>query len=139
MNEYEIAGVIGGALALAWVAGLIFSRGGQRAWAWVDDAKAAKNNPLLVFVAKCFGYECDGSSYHQYRHHTRRDSLGADIFFWWPMLALAALPMTLLVMLNLYPITLMAAGAYLMAQLARYSRRHKKAFDKHVDDKVAHG
>lgn len=54
------------------------------------------------------------------------------------MLFLSMLPILLVIAFNFYPLTLSIISTAMIAYLARFARRSKKLFDKHVTDKDVH-
>ena len=136
MNEYQMAGVIGCILAIAWLAGLVLIRIGYRAWAWVDDSEPPKINPFIKWLMHKDGWvERASCDYPFIREGEISDGIYIKIrvFF-----AAALLPVIAVLALQFYPVTLAMATMYAIAHLARYARRHKKVFDEHVADKKAH-
>jgi hypothetical protein len=72
---------------------------------------------------------------------------GCDYIYRWrtplgsyPCLVVASFfaPMVCLFAVTAYPITIGVLTVLLLAHLARFSRRHKKMFDEHIEDKNAH-
>lgn len=47
-------------------------------------------------------------------------------------------PMVILFSIHIYPVVLFAASSAVMGYVARFARRHKKLFDKHLTNKEAH-
>jgi hypothetical protein len=47
-------------------------------------------------------------------------------------------PVIIVVCVQFYPVALTVGSLFLMAHMARFGRRHKKLFDKHLTDKDAH-
>lgn len=129
---------IGLLLSASWVALYVLSWGWARTWAWIDDTEAPKNNPLIQMIMFRNGWvtnTCRYSSFAYERGSSHSD--GAEAFFW-PLLALFCGPMLAVIAFKLYPVTLAAVTLYFLARLARFARRHKKLFDKHIKDPDAH-
>ena len=138
MNEYEIAGVVSGSIAAIWILVYILCWVGQWAWAWVDDAKVHKGNLIVGFLAKKYGFVDDGDK-ELYYHHPVIGGHGEGFIPFVGTLGVTSLiPVCLVVTFNFYPIVLSVLLFFVFAMLARFSRRHKKLFDKHIEDKDAH-
>lgn len=136
------ATAIGILLSLGWVALYIFGWIWAWAWAWIDDADSPERNPIIdwsmgilgFMVAsreRCWAYVGEGDEW------SGRVSDGA-IGFFAPMLILFLGPIILALSFLFYPVTLTIFCLYLIARLARFARRHKKLFDKHIKDPEAH-
>jgi len=150
MNEYQIAGHFGIALIIVWVAVYILSWIGIGWWNYVDDGeKEVERNPIIEFLAvKVFKYEITDKDFvarnedgyncsWKYRISESSGSNGAWPFFC-VILVLGLLPVTLLVLFNLYILVLIIGLFVLITYLARNTRRNSKVFNKHVEDKDAH-
>jgi len=138
MNEIytsEMAGWLGVTLAIGWAALNILGCVWDWTWAWIDDSRDKATNPFIRGVAKIMGYKYRGRGYSNAFYHDKDDvaSDGAVMFFL-PAVLLIFIPFAVL----MYEITLAVVSAIALAHLARYARRHKKVFDKHVEDKDAH-
>ncbi|HDS0956592.1 hypothetical protein [Pseudomonas sp.] len=138
-NYFALACGLGLLLGLAWFALYLLSWAWVWSWAWMDDSKPPKRNPLIEAVNKYRGLEpgqgiCCKYGY-QGKDGERKDGEGG---FFYPFLALALGPLALLVAFKLYPVVLAAATALAVAHVARFARRHKKLFDKHIKDPEAH-
>ena len=143
MNEYEIAGIIGGCLAAAWILAYLFSWIGCWAWAWVDDSKAPKSNPIIAWFMYKLGWKDRESDCFRFKRQSKQRKHWEDIsdgscVIVGGLIISAAFPMGSLIAFKFYPIAIGIVIAYGVAHLARYSRRHKKVFDEHVEDKKAH-
>lgn len=167
MNEYQIAIWCGVTIAALWLVAYILCWIGQWAWAWVDDDEIDSSNWLAGKIhfskwkypvynnygigleeavkenKKPFGYAKDkkhenksigklteGVDY-KYSH-----SVGGGIITLSFLTSL--LPILFVVSLHFYPIVLAVLILATIAWVARFSRRHKKLFDKHIQDKDAH-
>ena len=165
MNEYEIAGIIGCGLVAAWLLGLIISRFGAWCWAWVDESQVRSKDwwfeqtiermmPVLPSPEE-FGWKraphgsywryYKGPSYSRKTAHTDSIQGFANTETQDPSGYVATLlavllfsPTAVVIAFAFYPIAIAVVLAYTIAHLARYSRRHKKAFDEHTKDKEAH-
>lgn len=143
MNEYQIAALCGGAIAALWVLAYILCWVGQWAWAWVDDSEVGKVSLLISWIAGVTGYEYVIKSYSSsfvWKKKGKRDS-SADwgfVPFFNIALITSSVPMVVVLCFNLYQVAISILIAAMLAWVARFSRRHKKLFDKHVVDKDAH-
>lgn len=136
-GPFGLAVGLGLLLGLGWVALYVLSWVWAWSWAWIDDSKAPKANPLISFVMRRMGWkELDGGCF-VYEKGCHEWSDGASGFFY-PLLALLFLPTLAVTAVTFYPVTLAAVTLLLMARLARFARRHKKLFDKHIKDPDAH-
>ena len=139
--EIEWVQIIGAAfgfgiiLGAGWIAAYFLSWCWAWAWAWVDDSQAPSNNPLINKAMKVMGWK-DGNWIYRYL----KDGEGSDgeRGFLFPLLALILVPPFVASAIAVYPVTLAVFLAYLIARLARFARRHKKLFDKHLKDPEAH-
>lgn len=137
INPFAIAGVIGFLLALGWIAINILCWAWNWIWAWIDDSEPQKSGAIIHFLAMRRGFKIHKSEYFKYRSDDGYYSNGwAELLL--PMVILFFGPAIFLLGFLLYPLTLSAFGLYLTARLARFARRHKKLFDKHVKDPDAH-
>lgn len=128
---------IGGILGTAWVVAYILSWIGAWIWSWVDECESPKENPLIEWSMRKMGWgKPKGWSCWLY---SRNDDVsdGACGFFY-PLLAVMIGPAAITILILLYPLTLSILLAVLLARLARFARRHKKLFDKHLKDPGAH-
>ena len=127
---------LGFILAFGWIAAIVGASFWGRIWAWIDDAEKPKRNAITAKIMKARGFADDGSEYRCYK----RDGRYEDGFF--PVVAgfvtLGLSPSLLLSAIYLYPLTISCLTLYMMARLARFARRHKKLFDKHIADPEAH-
>lgn len=134
-GPFGLAAGLGLLLGLGWVALYFLSWAWAWSWAWIDDAKPPKSNPLISFSMRCMGWEiCD------YLWKFKKGDLKSDgeCGFFFPLLALIFGPTLAVLAVTIYPVTLAAVTLLLLARLARFARRHKKLFDKHVKDPGAH-
>lgn len=146
MNEiYEMAFIVGGCLFAFGIIAPLISSLLSRCWAWVDDSKQVGYNVLFGWVVgKCFNLRRD--RWGEYRWESGEgnrvaDGDGFDLTMFWIfcfLLPLAFLPALIVFFMFNYEIAIALLTLYTIAHLARYSRRHKKVFDKHVSDPKAH-
>jgi hypothetical protein len=122
-------------LGLGWCALYVLSWAWSWSWAWIDDSEAPKANPLISFVMRRMGW-ADGDRWFRFRKGDQISD-GASGFFY-PLLALLFGPALAVLAVTIYPATLAALTLFLLARLARFARRHKKLFDKHIVDPNAH-
>lgn len=135
--------VAGTALAGLWIAMYMLVNLGRAAWNWIDDnERPVPRNPIITWLMPRLGYRIDeerlkyGSSYIWEKEG--KGSSSGDIAVFMPMFLLFWAPSAIFVGLWLYPLTLAAITLFLIACVARFARRHKKLFDKHLKDPQAH-
>lgn len=134
---------MGLALAVGWVLLLAITSIWQAVLRWVDDDESPKKpNYFIAKVMNRLGFTMDRDSraYPWQRKGGDRtgDISGGDCAFWYPLLALLWTPLLIALCIRVYPVALTVATLYLVARLARFARRHKKLFDKHIKDPEAH-
>lgn len=133
-----LAFAIGLLLSVGWVALYFLSWGWARTWAWIDDTEAPKNNPMIKSIMFRMGWVESTNKWTSFSYEKGKGSSdGAEAFFW-PLIIVFLGPMLAVIAFKLYPVTLTAVTLYLLARLARFARRHKKLFDKHINDPAAH-
>jgi len=132
---YGFAVAIGLLLSVAWVACYILSWVWAWTWAWIDDSKSPRNNPLLSRTMKLMGWKEGDWLYGYLKGGNGSDGESA---FFYPLLALLTAPCLGLTILVFYPLAIGIAGAFGLAHITRFARRHKKLFDKHIKDPDAH-
>jgi hypothetical protein len=141
INEYEIAFLCGVVIAALWIVAYLLCRFGQWAWAWVDDAKVGKRNLIVNWLAMMQGYTHRDPGYDTefvYWNKDKSDSAVGILPFLQALLATSIAPMAIVIAFKLYAVTLIVLTLMVTAWVARFSRRHKKLFDKHIVDKDAH-
>lgn len=131
------AGGFGVILGAAWVAAYVFSWIWAWAWAWIDDAETPGKNPLIDYVMRKMGW-VSPRRYSSFLYTKKEDFSDGACGFFYPLIAIATAPAAITLLILLYPLTLSALLAVLLARLARFARRHKKLFDKHLKDPDAH-
>lgn len=134
-GPFGIAGVVGLLLGLSWFALYLLSWVWAWTWAWIDDSKAPRANPMIRFVMQRMGWG-EGDWLYAYKRGGRGSD--GERGFFLPLLALTFGPMLAVLAVTIYPVTLAALTFFLLARLARFARRHKKLFDKHIKDPDAH-
>jgi len=137
MNEYKIAILCGGIIVIGWIVAYVLCWIGQWAWAWVDDSKVGQRNLIVKYLANKNGFDDYHGSVFDYKGKKKGYSDGLWSFMR-AFLFTVTLPFVLLMTIKLYPIALAILCMALVAWVARFSRRHKKLFDKHIVDKDAH-
>ena len=135
---HGIPWIIGGILAVSLLAIYLLSWIAQWSWAWMDDAKTSERNKLMDFImldvrkfkerkdvgyVSCFPYE-KGSEI--------ADGMGTFLAL---MAILFFIPA---IIVYLWELVLFILCLILLANVVRFSRRHKKLFDEHLNDKKAH-
>lgn len=134
---------MGVALAVGWALLLLLTGIWQKVWRWVDDDQSPENpNYFIAKVMTWLGFTGDRASniYPWQRNggDSSNDISGGGRAFWYPLLALLVAPLMAALCIRFYPVALTAGTLYLVARLARFARRHKKLFDKHIKDPEAH-
>lgn len=130
--------VAGMLLVLFWIALILLGAAWNAAWNWIDDyEQPRKNNPVIRVAMLMLGYKLRDCDYFPYVSASGGDSEGAP-GVGIPMLILFCAPFAILICIFLYEIPLTLISLYLIARVARFSRRHKKLFDKHLKDPAAH-
>lgn len=133
----------GAALALCWIVICLLAKFGSQAWNWIDDnEQPIRVNPVFSWIMLRLGYKParEVSPYSAYTWKTedgKKESNG-EIAFFMPLLILLFCPTAIYIGLWLYPVTLAAITIFLVGYLARFARRHRKLFDKHLKDPDAH-
>lgn len=136
-GSFAFAICIGVLLAFGWIIINILCWIWNWAWAWIDDSEPQKSGAIIHFLAMHRGFKIHKGEYFKYKSDDGEYSNGlAELLL--PMLAMLAGPTVFLIAFVLYPLTLSIFGLYLTARLARFARRHKKLFDKHIKDPEAH-
>lgn len=131
------SGVLGIALGAAWVLTYVGAWFWAWTWAWIDDSKTPRNNPIINKLMLSRGWQ-PNESWRCYAYHRGNDEAdGAGIFFGILGLLISG-PLVAALGLFLYPLTIGVALLFAIAHLARFARRHKKLFDKHLKDPAAH-
>lgn len=146
MNEYIILTFFASlALSSLWLIAVLSAYVWGWIWAWVDDGKRPKRNSLLSLSMRAQGWSVSepGNSW-AYRKgdktegYDRREGSDGEAGFFYPLLALCFGPWVIAASILFYPVALAIATAFALAHVARFARRHKKLFDKHVGDPDAH-
>ncbi|PRA53200.1 MULTISPECIES: hypothetical protein [Pseudomonas] len=135
-----VALVIGALLAIAWIALIVGSKVWQLTWNWIDDDESrVECNPLVFAVMRRLGYtrDRDSTSYPYQKGDGEKISDGS-LAVVLPLFLLLVCPLAIVVGFRLYPLVIAAITLFLIARLARFARRHKKLFDKHLKDPEAH-
>ncbi|GFM73780.1 hypothetical protein PSCICL_47720 [Pseudomonas cichorii] len=136
---FIVASVAGVALAILWIFLYALAAIWSRVWAWIDDTKTPTYNPLINKVMSQLGWTYQDGDYNFERKYIRGNKKSdGELGFFGPLLILLCGPILLALAIKLYAATLTAFTLYLLARLARFARRHKKLFDKHVKDPAAH-
>lgn len=109
-------------------------------WAWIDESPKSNFNPFNAFVMSVFfGYKVTSpTNRYYYCKKEIRTSIDGDKGVIATSIFFAIFP--LIVIATIYnPMVLVVLGSLIaLSYLARYARRNKKLFDKHIKDKNAH-
>lgn len=137
LNAYGVAFGISVLLCIGWIAIYILGWIWAWTWSWIDDSDCPERNPIIDRVMKIMGFKVANAS-RCWRYIGIVDEWGVQsdgaIGFFAPLLILAFTPFAIV----LYQFTLAIFCLYLIARLARFARRNKKLFDKHIKDPSAH-
>ena len=127
-------------LALVWIASIVGSKLWAMTWNWIDDGDSkVEFNPLVLAVMRRLGYTNDrDSSCYPYQKNKGEDISDGSRAVFFPLLLLLFSPLAIVIGYRLYPLTIAAITLFLLARLARFARRHRKLFDKHLKDPEAH-
>lgn len=139
MNEYQICIAVGGCIAAFVLASYVLCWIGQWVWAWVDDSEIFECNVLIYCVmVKALRYESSGGVW-DYIKDTKSGTRKSDgLIAFALLLSLSAVPLLSYLSFVFYQVFLCTASVVAIAYLARFARRHKKLFDKHVKNEDAH-
>ena len=126
--------VTAGAFMLAVLGGKVW----RHTWAWIDDSEEGRN-PILESLAKLRGwtqYTTEGSSKYLW-WKDKKGETQADVLLPFAFADFFA-PLAVFLSIRLYPVLLTVLTLLVIAYVARFARRHKKLFDKHLKDPEAH-
>lgn len=144
LNAYEIAIGSGVIILAGWLVAYILCWVGQWAWAWVDDSKAGENNLIVkLILEKIFEFKFEQNPGYKYVKDIAwvkggKKSEYRELYVFKFCFMTASIPLFIVLTLDFYYVALTIASISLLAILARFARRHKKLFDKHIVDKEAH-
>ncbi|MFU6981307.1 hypothetical protein ACM75Z_27950 [Pseudomonas aeruginosa] len=138
--DYLFTFILGVVLAFLWAFAVFLAWAWGRAWAWIDDSKPPKHNLLIHWVMWLLGFKLEGGYWSVWLYIHEKSGVGSDghIGFFAPILISILAPSLLLLSFDLYPVTVCGLTLFAVAHLARFARRHKKLFDKHIADPNAH-
>jgi hypothetical protein len=133
----QVMALLAAGYGLAVLAGLVILGGKiwRHALGWIDDSEAGRN-PVLDFFARLRGWKPSESLYGQ-RWVDRKGSDQHDAAFL-PIFGVIWAPISIYLTVRFYPVLLTALTLFAVAHVARFARRHKKLFDKHLKDPSAH-
>ena len=156
MDEYKIAALMCLCILGLWVSAFILSWIIQHAWAWVDDSKKSERSwlagkiPMIIktkWVHPIY-YDADkrdfrgwakkpSKGYDGRLNHGEDFKFGCEVIPWqiYTVLITSLAPIAILLSIKFYPLAISIVTMTIIAYLARFSRRTKKAFDKHIVDK----
>lgn len=131
--------ILGAACALALFILILLGKAWRHAWAWIDDSEPGRN-PALELLAKIRGWTKYDSSSGYSPLLKWKDQKGViqdePVFGLMPYPFFA--PIAAFFCFKFYPVFLSGLVLLVVAFLARFARRHKKLFDKHIKDPDAH-
>ncbi|MFU4132759.1 hypothetical protein ACM7HG_30015 [Pseudomonas aeruginosa] len=138
--DYLFTFILGLFLAFLWAFAVFLAWAWGRAWAWIDDSKPPRHNFLTRRVMVLLGFKLQDDPWpaYQYMHSKNYCESDGHIGFFAPILISILAPSLLLLSFDLYPVTVCGLTLFAVAHLARFARRHKKLFDKHIADPNAH-
>lgn len=128
--------MMGIAMAVVFIVLSAFTEVVRAGLLWVDDRQSEGPWPMTQLIAKAMGYKESSHSY-KFVKEGKEDQGNADILGK-AAVVIGCIPMVVCVTVQFYPIVLSLALLYAIAHTARFARRHKKLFDKHVKDPEAH-
>jgi len=139
INAYGIAFIVGILLSTCWFATYLLGWYVQWLWSWIDDSKVGRVSAVNSYVfGKLFGYEESDSRAWNYKERCGLYYSDGIVAFFMVAFSLLFLPLLVVAASDFYHVTITVLVAAAVAWVARFSRRHKKLFDKHVNDKEAH-
>ncbi|HEJ2104692.1 TPA: hypothetical protein SLV91_003651 [Pseudomonas aeruginosa] len=138
--DYLFTFILGLFLAFLWAFAVFLAWAWGRAWAWIDDSKPPRHNFLTRRVMVLLGFKLQYDPWPVYQYMHSKNNFGSDghIGFFAPILIAITSPSLLLLSFDIYPVTICGLTLFAVAHLARFARRHKKLFDKHIADPNAH-
>ncbi|HGN4787834.1 TPA: hypothetical protein ACKTE9_001491 [Pseudomonas aeruginosa] len=138
--DYLFTFILGVVLAFLWAFAVFLAWAWGRAWAWIDDSKPPRHNFLTRRVMVLLGFKLQDDPWPAYQYRHLKNNFGSDghIGFFAPILIAITSPSLLLLSFDIYPFTICGLTLFAVAHLARFARRHKKLFDKHIADPNAH-
>lgn len=128
--------LMGIAMAMVFIVLSAFTEAVRAGLLWVDDRQPQGPWPMAQLIAKAMGYKESSHSY-KFEKEGKEDQGNADILGK-AAVVVGCIPMAVCLTVMFYPIVLSLALLYAIAHTARFARRHKKLFDKHVKDPEAH-
>lgn len=135
-----VALAIGFLLAILWLLILAGFRLWQHIWNWINDGDGSLNpHPVVHWLMLKRGYTRDRkSACYPYQRNDGKDIADGSSAIWGGAWLAFLMPLIVALSVRFYPVTLTVMTLYLLARLARFARRHKKLFDKHLKDPEAH-
>ncbi|MBF8732838.1 MULTISPECIES: hypothetical protein [Pseudomonas] len=126
-------------LAISFGLVVLLGKAWRHAWAWIDDSRPGRN-PVLELMARLRGWtpwDTQGSSSIYLWWKDKKGETKTDAFSWLFFIAFWV-PLSIYLVVKLYALALFVASLVAIAFVARFARRHKKLFDKHIKDPEAH-
>ncbi|UBM23334.1 hypothetical protein K8374_13065 [Pseudomonas sp. p1(2021b)] len=130
---------LGLGIALTFSAVALLGKAWRHSWAWIDDSSPGRN-PILELIARLRGwtpYDTEGSRGTYMWWKDKKGETRTDVFFSLFIIAFWT-PLAAYVIARLWPLALFCIALLAIAHVARFARRHKKLFDKHIRDPEAH-
>lgn len=118
---------LGVVLVVFWILLLVASEIIQHSWAWIDDEEASRYNFIVKILTRMLGYKGDEWSCPD-----------GGVVVCITSCVLLFTPMAIAFSIAIYPVVLSIVVMVILAHVARFAKRHKKLFDKHIGDKSAH-
>ena len=138
MSVPHLLFTLGGVLAATLLVAILGAWAWGRLWAYIDDAKRPDRNPVVALVLRATGcgwsWSPGWSGYSDKEGHYVPDGRVALLVFG----AASILFFAPVIIYYAWQLVLFVVVAVILIKFARYSRRHKKVFDKHCTDKDAH-
>ncbi|MBD8680330.1 hypothetical protein [Pseudomonas sp. CFBP 13719] len=137
-GQVAVCMVAGGICFVLMMLSVLAGKVWAHTWAWIDDGKPGRN-PVLELMARLRGwtpYTTEGSGQYLWWKDKKGESQPDVLLFFFPIAILG--PLVAFLSLKFYPLLLTVLTLAVIAYVARFARRHRKLFDKHLKDPEAH-
>lgn len=131
-GQFLLACMAGVVLWVVLLVSVGLGRAWSLTWAWIDDCEA-EGNPVNNWLAKVRGWQ--PAEYGGWRDKKRERHYDPILLFF--PITLGG-PAVVFLSIKFYPIALAVLTLVALAHVARFARRNKKLFDKHIKDPSAH-